>query len=175
MIKNLYLIRHAHYRIPHPRDLQKGDRGGTVLTVRGIEDVIELAHKLRHFDKNIFKIYTSPYKRTMETTNLLAKILRTDVVLKEDLQENYMGDGNVDHLKDVHAKFKGVVETALEQQAGNCLIVSHRFPISLYISRESGLSYEEIASDRKHINLIKMGECLKLMFNGQAFINYEKF
>lgn len=175
MIKNLYLVRHAHYRIPHPRTLEKGDRGGTVLTIRGIEDIIELAHKLRHEDKNIKMIYSSPYKRTIETTNLISKILRTDIILREGIQENYLGEGKEEHLEQVFASFRKVVEEALDYEDGNCIVVSHKFPISLYVSHENGLSYKEITKNRKHLNLVKMGDCLKLMYNRKSFIKYEKF
>ena len=175
MIKNIYLIRHAHYRIPHPRSVEKGEKGGTVLTIRGVEDVIELAHKLRHEDKNIKMIYTSPYKRTMETAELLTKILRTDIALREGAQENYMGDGDDDHLKNVYLKFRNVIEEALDYPDGNSIIVSHRFPISLYVSHETGLSFKDIVLNRDHTNIVKMGDCLKLLFNGKAFISYEKF
>lgn len=146
-----------------------------MLTISGIEDVIELAHKLRHQDKKISLVYTSPYKRTMETAQLLAKILRTDITLREDVQENYIGDGDEDHLKDVYTRFKNVANEALEYEHGHCLIVSHKFPISLFVSRETGLSYKEISSERKHINLVKMGDCLKLLYNRKSFIKYEKF
>jgi len=175
MVKNIYLVRHAHYRIPHPRALKKGEKGGTVLTVRGIEDIIELAHKLRHEDRNIKMIYASPYKRTLETADLLIKILRTDIILREGIQENYLGEGKEDHLKDVYLKFKGVVEEALDYPEGHCVIVSHKLPISLFVSRETGVSYKDIAADRNHINLVKMGDCLKLLYNRKSFIKYEKF
>jgi len=175
MVKTIYLVRHAHYRIPHPRDLEKGEKGGTVLTVRGLEDVIKLAHKLRHQDRNIKIIYTSPYKRTMETADLLTKILRTDIVLREGIQENFLGDGKEEHLKNVYFKFKDVVEEALSYPEGHAIIVSHKFPISLLVSRETGVSYKDIAADRKHTNLIKMGDGLKLLYNRKAFIKYEKF
>ncbi len=175
MVKNIYLVRHAHYRIPHPRKLEKGEKGGTVLTVRGIEDVIELSHKLRHQDRNIKIVYTSPYKRTLETAEIITKILRTDIMLREDIQENYLGDGDEEHLKNVHLKFKEVVEEALSYPEGHAIIVSHKFPISLFVSRETGLSYKDITADRKHTNLIKMGDCLKLLYNRKSFIKYEKF
>ena len=172
MIKTIYLVRHSHYRIPHPRSLEKGEKGGTVLTIRGIEEVIKLAHKLRHHDRNIKIIYASPYKRTLETADLFTKILRTDIVLREGVQENYLGDGNEEHLKKVYFKFKDVVEEALDYPEGHSIVVSHKFPISLFVSRESGLSYKDITADRKHTNLVRMGDCLKLLYNRKAFINY---
>ena len=175
MIKILYLVRHGHYRIPHPRALEKGERGGTVLTIRGIEDIIGLAHKLRHEDRNIKQIYSSPYQRTKETADLLAKILRNEVVLREKVQENYMGKGEEGHLKEMFSNFKDVVDEALNYSEGRCIIVSHKLPISLYVSRELGVAYKEIPSDRKHVNLVKMGDCLKLLYNRKSFIKYEKF
>lgn len=174
MVKTLYLIRHAHYRIPHP---QHGNKfKGRVLTVQGIEDIIELAHKLRHEDKNIKYMYSSPYQRTVETSKLLAKVLRTEEIqIRDKIQENNMGSGQETHLRQVFADFKEVVEEALDNTDGNSIIVSHRMPISLYVSRESGISYQEIAENSKYNALVKMGDCLKLLYNRKSFIKYEKF
>ncbi len=174
MVKTLYLVRHAHYRIPHPRTYQESDLGGTVLTVKGIEDIIALAHKLRHDDRDIKMIYSSPYQRATETAQLLAKILRADIEIRDNIQENHVGAGEKDHLKLVYTKFKETIEEALNYSEGNCVLVSHRFPISLFISRESGLSYENIGADKEHTSLIKMGGCFKLLFNGADMIKYEK-
>lgn len=174
MVKTLYLIRHAHYRIPHPRTYQETDLGGTVLTVKGIEDIIALAHKLRHDDRDIKMIYSSPYQRTIETAQLLAKILRADIDIRDNIQENHVGAAEENHLKTVYTKFKETVEEALNYSEGNCILVSHRFPISLYISKQTGLSYEEIGADKEHTSMIKMGGCYKLLFNGTSMIKHEK-
>lgn len=173
MVKTLYLVRHAHYRIPHPRADIVDDY---VLTIKGIEDTIDLAHKLRHEDKNIQMIYSSPYQRTRETAGFLAKVLRTEEIqIRDKVQENHMGDGNIDHLKEVYANFKTVVEEALDYTEGNCIIVSHRMPISLYVSKESGHPYQEIIDNTKYNAVLKMGDCLKLLYNRKSFIKYEKF
>ena len=174
MVKTLYLVRHAHYRIPHPKTYKEKDLGGTVLTIEGIEDIIKLAHKLRHDDRDIKMVYSSPFQRTTETAQLLAKVLRTEVEIRDGIQENYIGGGVEDHLKNVYTGFKSVVEEALGYSEGNCILVSHRLPISLYISKESGVSYKDIAADKKHSAMIKMGGCYKLLFNRNAFIKYEK-
>ena len=174
MVKTLYLVRHAQYRIPHPKTHKKEDVGGTVLTIEGIEDIVKLAHKIRHDDRDIKKIYASPYQRTMETANILARILRAEVEIRNDIQENYTGDGTEEHLKDVYSKFKRVVEEALDYSEGNCILVSHMLPISLYVSKETGVSYQELAENKKHTGMIKMGDCYKLLFNRKTFIKYEK-
>lgn len=174
MVKTLYLVRHAHYRIPHPKP--GGGSSGRVLTIEGIEDVINLAHKLKHEDRNIKYIYSSPYQRTKETSQLLAKTLRIeDIQIRDKLQENYIGGGDQEHLKHVFNDFREIVEEALDNTEGNSIIVSHRMPISVYASRESGISYENIAKEKKHYALVKMGDCLKLLYNRKSFIKYEKF
>ena len=174
MVKTLYLVRHAHYRIPHPKSHIREDLGGTVLTIEGIENIIKLAHKLRHDDRDIKRIYSSPYQRTLETSKLLARVLRADIEVRDDIQEQYTGKGTEDHLKEVYTKFKRVVEEALEYTEGNCILVSHMLPISLYVSRESGTPYKEIAENTKHVGMIKMGDCYKLLYNRKDFIKYEK-
>jgi broad specificity phosphatase PhoE len=121
-------------------------------------------------------IYSSPFQRTRETAHLLAKILRTEEIeIRDKIQENSMRDGNTEHLKSVYSNFKTVVEEALSRAEGNCIIVSHRMPISLYVSRESDHSYQEIADNTKYNAVLKMGDCLKVLYNKKSFIKYEKF
>lgn len=172
MIKTIYLVRHGHYRIPHPRKNSDGSEP-TVLTIRGIEDIITLSHKLRHIDKEIGLIYASPLKRTQETAQLLARAMRVNIETRDELKEDFFREGNVNHLKEVFDRFNLVVDEALEFEEGNAVIVSHKFPISLFIAHSNKYSYEEISNDKRHVNMLDMGGCFKVTFNKKAFIGYE--
>lgn len=172
MYKVVYFVRHGHYRIPHPKN-GRDNTESNVLTVKGIEDIIKLAHKLRHLDKNIGIIYSSPIERTVETAKLLAKTFRVDIQIREQIKEDYYQEGDVNHLKDVYDKFQEIVDEALDYQYGNAIIVSHKFPISLYIAHSGKFSYEDISNDKRHVNLIDMGRCFKVSFNKKDFVGYE--
>jgi broad specificity phosphatase PhoE len=172
MIKTLYLVRHGHYRIPHPKEGSGGNEP-KVLTVRGIEDIISLSHKLRHIDKEIGIIYSSPLQRTQETATLLARVLRVNIETREQIQEDFFKEGNTEHLKEVFDRFNEVINEALDFQEGNAVIVSHKFPISLFVAHSDKYSYEEISEDKRHVNLLKMGACFKITFNKKQFIHYE--
>ncbi len=173
MYRTVYTVRHGHYRIPHPRKNPDGSEP-SVLSIMGIESIVTLSHKLRHIDKDIKKIYASPLKRTMETAEILAKILRVDVTVRDNIRENYFKDGNLDHLKDVYMKFRECTDEVLDFKDGNSIIVSHKFPMSLFVARASGFSFKEISEDRRHINLVRMGDCLKLEFNNRDLVKYER-
>ena len=173
MYRTLYFIRHGHYRIPDPKPDSPKDRRH-VLTVMGIEDIIEVAHKIRREDKSIKHLFSSPYKRALESADLISKIFYLDVKVEENLKEEMLEFGNTQHLKEVYAHFSNTVNQALEEKDGNSIIVSHRMPISLFLSVGSGVSYEDIAADKKHTTLLKMGEGVKVNFNGGKFVDYSK-
>jgi broad specificity phosphatase PhoE len=172
MIKTIYLVRHGHYRLPHPKNNPDGSEA-SVLTVRGIEDIISLSHKIRHLDKEIGIIYASPLKRTQETAQLMSRVMRVNIETREELKEDFFKEGNVDHLKEVFDRFSLVVDEALEFDSGNAIIVSHKFPISLFIAHSNKYSYQEISQDKRHINLLEMGGCFKVSFNKKELIGYE--
>ena len=169
MIKALYFVRHGHYR---PKEAPTGKY--SVLTLTGLEDIVELGQKLQKIDKNIETIYTSPYKRTQETASLLSRFTHASIVVRDELQEQYSLDAKVAHFKDIYSKVDLVVNEALDNREGTCIIVSHELPISLYISKASGVTFEEISKDPKHRELLLMGECIHTTFSNKELLHYEK-
>src|SRR3989339_809422 len=75
-MNTFYLIRHGQ------KVVETGDPG---LTELGKEQVEKTAEFLR--DKNISKIYSSTYKRTRETAEIINKTLNVEIIFDDKLRE----------------------------------------------------------------------------------------
>lgn len=173
MIKTIYFVRHGHYRIPpqNPNDLSYK----RVLTLVGLEDIITLARKIEKEPNEIHTIYTSPFKRTKESSALLARVLKKTVIENDLLQERLKEDNSVEHYQYIFSEYDKAIREILKNDGEANIIVSHKLPISLYLSIKSGVTYEEVTADYAHIDKIKMGHCIKATFKGSDLLSQEDF
>ncbi|TDL38291.1 MULTISPECIES: histidine phosphatase family protein [Staphylococcaceae] len=79
MKKSIYLVRHAEST---KSDLDERNRG---LTLKGVEDVNKVTQYFENI--NVSKVYSSPYKRAIDTVKPLSINKGLDVSLVEDLKE----------------------------------------------------------------------------------------
>jgi len=85
---NIYFVRHCEPDFSIHEDLIRP------LTNKGLEDSKRIAEVL--MSKQIHVIYSSPYKRAIDTVKELADILNLKVATKEDLRERTITDQWID-------------------------------------------------------------------------------
>lgn len=83
-MNRVYFVRHAKPDFSVHDDLTRP------LTVEGLEDSKKIAEILKN--KNISKIYCSPYKRAVDTVKDLAEILNLEITLVDDFRERKISD-----------------------------------------------------------------------------------
>jgi broad specificity phosphatase PhoE len=175
MLKTIYMIRHGHYIMDRPYNPEDIDKI-KVLSLNGLETIINLGKRLRAADHQITKILYSPLRRTYETAIIIKKILHVDMQASEKIVESFFEGGNIPHLKEVYNRFTSAVDNLLDHEE-TAVIVSHELPIGLYLKVQSGMSYEEISKDKSVLKILKMGDCVKCRLNKEGtsyrLINYE--
>ncbi|MEG2290327.1 MAG: histidine phosphatase family protein [Clostridium sp.] len=87
----VYFVRHAKPDFSVHEDLIRP------LTEEGLRDSKKVTEFL--FDKDISRIYASPYKRAMDTVRDLADKLNLDIITKDDLRERAVSDGWIEDFK----------------------------------------------------------------------------
>ena len=80
---SVYFVRHAQ------PDFSWSDTSTRPLTAEGLEDSKRVTEILA--DKDIRAVYSSPYKRTMQTVSGLADALGLDIITDERLRERIIG------------------------------------------------------------------------------------
>lgn len=150
--KKIFFVRHGHYI----QTKAGQDNSECELSIKGIEEINRLSKRL--LDEQIEAIYTSPYLRTLQTAHILAKLLKvkvtTDKRLVQDLNKN-----NIKSSFAVHKRMHDAVSDILKLH-NNAVVVSHEYPISLYISKERNVTFPQMIADYSHLRLIEQGECL---------------
>ncbi len=89
---NIYFVRHCEPDFSIHEDLIRP------LTDKGLKDSKRVAEVLK--SKNIHGIYSSPYKRAIDTVKELANALNLKVVTKEDLRERTITDQWIDDFNE---------------------------------------------------------------------------
>lgn len=89
---NIYFVRHCEPDFSIHDDLIRP------LTDKGLEDSKRVAEVLK--SKKIHGIYSSPYKRAIDTVKELANALNLKVVTKEDLRERTITDQWIDDFNE---------------------------------------------------------------------------
>jgi broad specificity phosphatase PhoE len=173
MVKTIYFVRHGHYKVL-PRKKEDNSEIDGPLTLMGIEKIVEVTHKIMEIDDNVQHIYTSPYTRARETANLMKRILKKPISVREKLHERHVSENTIEHFKKIFAEFELIVKEALATEAGTTIVVSHDLPLSLYISIMTGITYETITQDYSHLDLFKMGECIKADFENGKIVSHKK-
>ncbi len=89
---NIYFVRHCEPDFSIHEDLIRP------LTDKGLKDSKRVAEVLK--SKKIHGIYSSPYKRAIDTVKELADVLNLKVVAKEDLRERTITDQWIDDFNE---------------------------------------------------------------------------
>lgn len=90
MKTNVYFVRHAEPDFSVKDDLIRP------LTMKGHEDAGNIVRVL--MDKDIKKVYSSPYKRAIDTISPLAKTLQLEIIEINDFRERRVGGWVEDFL-----------------------------------------------------------------------------
>jgi 2,3-bisphosphoglycerate-dependent phosphoglycerate mutase len=143
-VKRIYLIRHCE---------AEGQAPEAALTERGFKQAIQLADVLNGV--SIDRIIVSPYKRTVQSIEPLAKLLNLKIETNDLLTERVLSSQNLsDWLEKLRAtfddfelKFEGgessteamkriveVVEEVFETETQNTIIVTHGNLLSLLLN-----------------------------------------
>jgi len=175
-MNNVYFVRHA------TPDFSIKDELLRPLTEEGIKDSIKVSKYLK--SKDITKIYSSPYKRAVDTISNLSSIMNLDVEVVEDLRERKicnewiedfngftkkqwsdflfkLEDGEC--LKEVQDRnIKSLLNILSESHKGNIVIGTHGTALSTIINYyDNTFNYE---SFNKIKNIMPFIVCIK--FNG---------
>ena len=159
----IYFVRHAKPDFSIKNELLRP------LSEEGINDSRKVTEYLK--DKNITKIYSSPYKRSIDTIKYFASLINIDIELIEDFRErkvsnNWIKDFNAfaekqwsdfnyslaegENLKDVQDRnIKALQKLLNENNNENILIGTHGTALSTIIN------YYDKSFDYKSFNKIK--------------------
>lgn len=87
MTTNLYFVRHAH-------STYTPDELGRPLSEKGIQDARMVTELL--IKENIDYVYSSPYKRALQTVEGIAKHINQEIVIVDDFKERRLAEGSVE-------------------------------------------------------------------------------
>lgn len=91
MKTNIYFVRHAQPDVSIKDDLLRP------LTAKGIEDTKRVTKALK--DKNVDLIFSSPFKRAIETVKNLSEAIGLEIGIIEDFRERKVTDGWIEDFK----------------------------------------------------------------------------
>lgn len=181
---NVYFVRHAKPDYLVHEDLIRP------LTEEGIIDSKRVTDVLK--DKNICKIYSSPYKRAMDTVKDLADTLKLNIIIKEDLRERTITDQWIEDfnsfvksqwedfdyklskgesLREVQQRnVQALMEILCENEGNNIVIGTHGTALSTIIN------YYDESFDFSQFNRIKgiMPWIVTIKFEGDKLMNIEE-
>lgn len=166
MTSTVYFVRHGHIIMSEGKNNSDWE-----LSVRGIEEITKLAKRLKKISP--VAIVSSHYLRTLQSAHILGKVLNLKVHTEKSLHEVFF-KRTVKHAKEVFQDVDEVIKKYIKTLP-SFIVVSHEAPISLYLSKESGKSYYEIANDHSNLQLLKMGECIEAIFENGKFVSMKKF
>lgn len=110
-MNKVYFVRHAK------PDFSVHDDAIRPLTKEGIEDSKKITRLLE--DKNISRIYSSPYLRAIDTINGLSKILEKEIEIIEDFRERKVSDEWIEDFNEFSKKQWD--DFAYKLEKGECL------------------------------------------------------
>ncbi len=85
----IFLVRHGE-TLWNTQGRLQGQVNEIELTEKGIQQAKEVAKKLEKIDFNV--IFSSPFNRTIETTNIINKLKKNKIILAEELKERGYGE-----------------------------------------------------------------------------------
>lgn len=179
-MRNIYFVRHSL------RDFTIRDDRNVPLT----SDGKNLARKLVPFflDKNIEKVYTSPYLRAVQTIEPVASQLNIEPVLFEDLRERNVGKWvenfsefsrnqwndfdfkleNGESLNEVKKRMMTTYNDILREQDSNVIISGHGTSLAIL--------FHEITEGKfgfREFNEMKMPDIYCVSFNDNRIVKFE--
>ncbi|MBN2545890.1 MAG: histidine phosphatase family protein [Spirochaetes bacterium] len=179
---NLFLIRHAE------SDLNIKDQYSRPLTSKGEIDSINLINLFKNID--VDALYTSPYKRSIDTIKHIAEIKNKKIIISENLCERRIGSWVPDFFEyskkqwnDFNYKLEGgeslagtqdriisnINEILIDHQNQNILIGTHCSALCMIINKfDPDFGYDDFL---KIVD--KMPYIIKLEFNGENYIKRE--
>ncbi|MBP2242835.1 2,3-bisphosphoglycerate-dependent phosphoglycerate mutase [Cytobacillus eiseniae] len=86
LLTNLYFVRHAH-------STYTPDEAGRPLSDRGFTDANTVTNLLKK--ENIDIVFSSPYRRAIQTVEGMAKYLNKEIVLVDDFKERLLAENPV--------------------------------------------------------------------------------
>ena len=164
MKKVIYLVRHGNYDYLHHK-IPSHETYDFPLTERGISDMNELGNLISNSADTITSIYTSPFARTTQTSEIIASILSVSVNVNYDLVETTHEEYENKEYEKIFNRVSKTINDLLTKE-GNFIVVSHRDPLSIYISKLTGKTIEEILKNKKCTHMIPMGGAYRLVFEG---------
>jgi len=84
LITTVYFVRHAE------SDASIREDSARPLTQKGLDDSQRVTQALK--DKNISRIYASPYRRTVDTVRDISRYLDQEIALVDDFRERKVGE-----------------------------------------------------------------------------------
>ncbi|MBI2035915.1 MAG: class I tRNA ligase family protein [Candidatus Liptonbacteria bacterium] len=188
---NFLLLRHTEGEHNLGNMLASGPSGKNVdLTAKGKKDAESLAKNLKN--KKIDIIYTSPYKRTSDLANAIARATGVKIIADKKIEEINAGVFNGrpvpehkkyfnspleeftktppggENLNDVKKRmFSFVVEVNKKHKDKNILIISHGDPLWVLEGTMRGLTNEEILS----ASYIGLGELREVALHNWPYDN----
>lgn len=110
LITNLYFVRHAHSTYT-PDELKRP------LSQRGVNDAKFITELLKQ--ENIDKVFSSPYKRAIQTVEGIAKLLGKEIELMEDFKERTLSEHPVTDFSEAISKVWANFDFSLEGGESN--------------------------------------------------------
>jgi len=142
------------------------------ISLQGIEEMVELAKKLK--SENIEKIFHSPFVRTTQSAEILSKVLKVEMISDERFIESSYHEKTLEQFSESYQIYKKGVLEILNKHT-KAIIVSHEFPMGLFLSKELGNSLDKIMENHKLTKLLRMGDCIKADFEDYSLKNTEFF
>ncbi|MEG1255020.1 histidine phosphatase family protein [Clostridium sp.] len=180
----IYFVRHAKPDFSVHEDLIRP------LTEEGLKDSKNVTEFLK--DKEITKVYASPYKRAIDTVRGLADKLNLDIIIKNDLRERAVSEEWIEDfnafskgqwedfnyklpkgecLKEVQERNVQALQEILKESCGNNIVIgTHGTALSTIINHHNkSFGYDEF-------NRIKniMPWIVVMEFQGQNLVNIEE-
>lgn len=181
MLTHLYLVRHAHSTYS-PNELSRPLSEDGLLTADTVTEILK--------KENIDIIYSSPYKRALQTVQGLANYLDQEVQIVEDLKERILAEKPVKDFKKAINKVwldydfswsggesnriaqkRGVqaIFQILENHIGKNIVIGSHGNIMVLI-----MNYFDNKYDFNFWQNLEMPDIYKLTFNRNKLVNVHK-
>ncbi|MCU9612311.1 phosphoglycerate mutase family protein [Caldibacillus lycopersici] len=181
MLTNLYFVRHAH-------STYTPDELGRPLSEQGFSDANCVTDLLKK--ENIDHIFSSPYKRAVQTIEGIAKFRNKEIVLVDAFKERLLSELPVENFSEAITKVweeddfswqggesntiaqkRGIHATLqiLKNYTGENIVIGTHGNIMVLI-----MNYFDKKYGFKFWQQLKMPDIYKLSFNGEALIQVQR-
>lgn len=181
MTTNLYFVRHAH-------STYTPDELGRPLSEKGIQDARTVTDLL--IKENIDYVYSSPYKRALQTVEGIAKHINQEIVIVNDFKERRLAEGSVEDFsmaitkvwQDYDFAWPGGESSRMAQKRGvkATLLLLEKHPGKNIVIGTHGnlmvliMNYFDSKYDFAFWKELKMPDIYRLSFNGTELVNVQR-